>query len=109
MFQEVRADDLFIHNNASVVRDWSHAPDEKNAFQQPVEWDNFDDVEREEFDDREASEDHPVGQPFGVICLVLCLDCFHRDIGWIGDSDDVAEDFSCISECKVQRDEANDS
>lgn len=109
MLQEVRPDYLLVHDDTSVIFDRRHAPHEEDALQQPVEWNNFDDVEREEFDDREASEDHPVGQPFSVVGLVFRFDSFHRDISGVGDSNDVADDLSCISEGKVQSDEADDS
>lgn len=77
MLQEIRTDDLLVHDDTSVVLDRSHAPYEENAFQQPVEWNNFHDVEREEFNDREASENHPVGQPFGVVRFIFRFNGFH--------------------------------
>lgn len=66
-----------VADNRSIVLDRSHAPDEEDAFQEPVEGDDPGDVEREELEDREHGKDDPVGQPFSVVGLVFRFDSFH--------------------------------
>ena len=109
MFEEVWSDEFVVNHDASVILDGSHAPDEENALDQPVEWDDLADVEREELDDREGRENHPISQPFGVVCLVLCLDGFHRHVSRVGDSNDIAENLSSVTEGKVQGNKADES
>lgn len=77
MFQEIRADDFLVHHDASIVLDRSHAPDEEGALDEPVEGDDLADVQREEFNDGEASEDDPVGQPLRVVALIVSFDGLH--------------------------------
>lgn len=109
MFQEVWSDDSLVHDNAAVVLDWSHTPDEEDALKKPVEGNHFCNVEREELKNWEGRKDHPVSQPFRVIAFVVWFDGLHRDVSWIGDSNDVAENFSGITESEVQGDEANNT
>lgn len=109
MFQEIRSNDFVVHDDTAVVFDWSHAPDEEEALQEPVEGNNFGDVKREEFKNGETGEDDPIGQPFCVIGLVFGFDGFHGNVGWVGDSDDVAENLGCIPKGKVKSDEANET
>lgn len=96
-----------VHDHAAVVLDGGHAPDEEDALQEPVEGNNFANVKREELDGREHGEDDPVSEPLGVIGFVFCFDGLHRDVSWISDADDVAEDLSSISEGEVECDEAD--
>lgn len=109
MLQEVRSDDFAVQDEAAVVGDRSHAPDEEDALQEPVEWNHSGDVQREELKDREASVDHPVGQPLGVIRFVSGFDSFHGNVGWVGDANDVAENLSGIPEGEVQCDESDET
>lgn len=101
MLQEVWPDDFGVHDDAAVVVDGRHAPDEEDALQEPVEWNHLGDVQREELEDREAGEDHPVSQPFGVVALVFRLHGLHRHVRWVGDTDDVTENLRGISKGEV--------
>lgn len=107
MLQEVWPDHLGVHDDASIVGDRSHAPDEEDALEEPVEWNHLGDVQREEFEDGEACVDHPVSQPFGVVRFVGTLNSFHGNVGWIGDANDVAENLRGIAEGEVQCDESD--
>jgi hypothetical protein len=45
MLQKIWSDDFVIHNNASIILDRQHAPQEKDAFQEPIERYDLCDVE----------------------------------------------------------------
>lgn len=60
MLQEIWSDNFLIQENRSVVLQRSHAPHKENAFQEPVEGNNFRDVQREEFKNGEHCENDPV-------------------------------------------------
>lgn len=107
MLQEVWSDDLVVHDDAAVVGDRSHAPDEEDALEEPVERNHLRDVEREELEHREDGVDHPVGEPLCVVGLVGALDGLHGDVGGVGDSNHVAEDLGGIAEGEVECDESN--
>lgn len=77
MFQEIRSDDFVIHDEASIVLDRSHQPNEEQAFDEPIEWNYFSDVEREEFNSGEASKDNPVDEPFLIISCLLRFHSLH--------------------------------
>ena len=81
VLQEIWANDFVVHDDTAVVLqlkmfkendfdsgknntkthlNGSHAPDEKYALDEPIEGNNFGDVEREEFNSRECCKNHPV-------------------------------------------------
>lgn len=60
MFQEIRSDDFRVHNNASIVLDWSHAPNKEDTFQEPIEGNNSSDVKRKELNNGENCKDDPI-------------------------------------------------
>ena len=59
VLQEVWSNNFVIHDDTSIVLDWSHTPDEESTLQKPVEGDYLCDVERKELDCRKCSENHP--------------------------------------------------
>lgn len=77
VLQEVWSDDFIIHDVASVAFNGSHQPDEEQALDKPVEWNNFSDIEREELDGTEAAKDDPVNKPFLIIGRLLRFHSLH--------------------------------
>lgn len=50
MLQEIRSDYFVVHDDTSIIFDWSHTPDKEDAFKKPIERYDFCDVQRKEFD-----------------------------------------------------------
>lgn len=95
--QESRADELVVDELRSVEPAGQEAPDEDDGLEQPVEGDQGQDKIREEFNEAEASKNHPVGQPDGIVLLVPTLDGQYGCVGGVCESDSVADQLGAVS------------
>ena len=78
---------LVIDDGSSIAIQRGHAPDQEGDLAEPVEGNPASDEVSEVFDDRESSEDHPVGEPLGVVRFALGLQSFNGAVGRVGKPD----------------------
>lgn len=53
------------------------------------------------FDDGEHSECNPIDEPFRVINFCTGFNGMYRNVGWVYNSDDVAEQLGTITEYQI--------
>ena len=80
---------LVIDDGSSIAIQRGHAPDQEGDLAEPVEGNPASDEVSEVFDDRESSEDHPVGEPLGVVRFALGLQSFNGAVGRVGKPDNL--------------------
>ena len=73
-----------IDDGSSIAIQRGHAPYQEGDLAEPVEGNPASDEVSEVFDNREGSEDHPVGEPLGVVRFALGLKSFDGTVGRVG-------------------------
>lgn len=96
--EEYRSDKAGVDELGSIQAAGDHTPNEEDALEKPVEGDQKQDEIREELDEGQRREHHPVGQPECVVLLVAGLDGQDGGVGWIGESDPVADQLGTVSD-----------
>lgn len=98
MRQESGSYELVVEELGSVEPEREEAPDQEDALEHPVERDEGEDEIREELDDAEGCEHHPVGEPDRVVLLVPALDGQDGSVGGVDESDGVADELGPVSD-----------
>jgi len=93
-------DNLVIYDGSSIAIQRGHAPDQEGDLAEPVEGNPASDEVSEVFDNREGSEDHPVGEPLGVVRFALGLQSFDGAVGRVGKPNHVGKKLSSKSKSK---------
>lgn len=96
--EEYRSDEAVVDELGSVQAAGDHTPYEEDALEKPVEGDEKQDEIREELDERQRREHHPVGQPERVVFLVAGLDGQNRGVRGVGESDQAGDQLGAVSD-----------
>ena len=80
-----------IDDGSSIAIQRGHAPDQEGDLAEPVEGNPASDEVSEVFDDRESSEDHPVGEPLRVVVFHRALQRLDRAVRGVDEAHNVGQ------------------
>ena len=88
---------------------WEVEVEKEDRLEKPIDWEDRDDLNREELENGEDGEDNPVSQPLGIVFLVARFDSFDAHVRWVHESHEVTNKLSRMSEDEIESLKTNDS
>jgi hypothetical protein len=74
----------------------------KLNLEEPIDREPGEDDVREKVHDGENGENHPVGEPLGVVVLVTALESLHRSVGRVNEPNHIAQKLGAVAPDKPE-------